>query len=459
MTQFAQLQQKFNSLLSLKPLVVVLKKMITEGRPGARKLYQNLLQEIESKPELLQPIEDLAPLNKNAELVETLLSTIFPPSTSANEGLYAISFPFRHETIYASPGFRDLFLTDNGNIINPPDRKTAVNISRAMLNLAYNVIFKNLYHFDVPAVAASVHPFTNSETGVIKYLELELNAHFVTVKPLQAGFQLPSIAPQRLLDTDELLKVLPLENFQFEGLVIINVDDVTGEQVIAELKNTLLTLSSASDNSVHDELRLHIETLLELRDTRIGITPFFKLNDLYLYSESQYSNSLLYTHEKVAVNSEKVIKLCQNLFRTTDYPVLYQTLHESKGDTQTLLKYYSELGIKSLILCPLRCDDGNLIGLLEIASEGESALHPQHLSRLQPAMQLFSLTLEKSIENLELQINKTIKEHFTAIQSAVEWKFTEAAFQYIKNKQVEESVKWLPSLRRRASALWRYRYP
>jgi hypothetical protein len=68
-------------------------------------------------------------------------------------------------------------------------------------------------------------------------------------------------------------------------------------------------------------------------------------------------------------------------------------------------------------------------------------LHPQHLSRLQPAMQLFSLTLEKSIENLELQINKTIKEHFTAIQNAVEWKFTEAAFQYIKNKQVDESVK------------------
>jgi hypothetical protein len=293
----------------------------------------------------------------------------------------------------------------------------------------------------VPAVAASVHPFTNSETGVIKYLELELNAQFVSVKPVAAGFQLPAVSPQRLFDTDELQKVLPLENFQFEGLVIINVEDVTGEQVIAELKNTLLTLSSASDNSVHDELRLHIETLLELQDTRIGITPFFKLNGMYLYSETQYSNSLLYTHEKVAANSEKVIRLCQNLFRTADYPVLYQSLHESNADTQALLKYYSELGLKSLILCPLRCDDGNLIGLLEIASEGEGALHPQHLSRLQPAMQLFSLTLEKSIENLELQINKTIKEHFTAIQNAVEWKFTEAAFQYIKNKQVEESVK------------------
>jgi len=41
---------------------------------------------------------------------------------------------------------------------------------------------------------------TNHETGIIKYLELELNAHFV--KP-PCRFSLPIIAPQRLLDTDE----------------------------------------------------------------------------------------------------------------------------------------------------------------------------------------------------------------------------------------------------------------
>ncbi len=38
----------FNSILSIKPLAAVLKKMIAEGKPGARKLYENLLAEIES---------------------------------------------------------------------------------------------------------------------------------------------------------------------------------------------------------------------------------------------------------------------------------------------------------------------------------------------------------------------------------------------------------------------------
>src|SRR5690348_9143598 len=92
--------QDFNSVLSLQPLVTVLKKMIAEGKPGAKKLYQGLIDEFESKPELLQPLKDTVLLEKNAELIETLLSTIFPPSTTSNEGIYAISFPFRAETIY-----------------------------------------------------------------------------------------------------------------------------------------------------------------------------------------------------------------------------------------------------------------------------------------------------------------------------------------------------------------------
>jgi hypothetical protein len=441
MTQLVQIHQRFNSLLSLKPLVAVLKKMVTENRPGARKLYESLLQEIENKPELLQATDNIALFSENQSLVETLLSTIFPPATIANEGLYAVSFPFRHETIYASAAFQKLFLNTTGNTITLPDRQTTADINKALLNLAYHVILKNLYQFDVPAVASSVHPFAEGDTGVVKYLELKLNAQFVEVKCLDAGFKLPPLSPQRVLNTDELLKILPLSRFQFEGIVVIDVADVTSEQVMAELKNTLLTFNSSSDKAVHSELQSHIETLLGLSNITIGITPILKLNNLYLYSEAQYANSLLYRHAEVVSNSEAVVKLCQAIFRQADYPLLFQKAAEQKSEAGTLLKYYNELGFKNLILCPLKNEKGALIGLLEIGSEALDVLRFSHLSRLLPALPLFSLALEKSMENLELQINKTIKEHFTAIQSAVEWKFTEAAFQYINNKQVHGAVK------------------
>src|SRR5215216_1573130 len=115
MTTISNLYQGFNSVLSLQPLVIVLKKMMAEGKPGAKKLYQGLLNEIEANPELLQPMEDSAVLLKHADLVETLLSTIFPPSTNSTQGIYAISFPFHSETIYASPAFKSLFLQEGSN--------------------------------------------------------------------------------------------------------------------------------------------------------------------------------------------------------------------------------------------------------------------------------------------------------------------------------------------------------
>ncbi|MBD0289045.1 MAG: hypothetical protein ICV79_27030, partial [Flavisolibacter sp.] len=131
MAAISTIYKGFNSLLSLKPLVAVLQKMVKEGKPGAHKLYDGVLKEIESKPELLQPIKETTVLHPHAELVETLLSTIFPPSASVHQGIYAISTPFRSEVIYASPGFKELLVKEGSNVISIPDAETNLNISKA----------------------------------------------------------------------------------------------------------------------------------------------------------------------------------------------------------------------------------------------------------------------------------------------------------------------------------------
>jgi hypothetical protein len=442
MSPIANIHHQFHSLLSLQPLVTVLRKMVRDGKPGARKLYDDLLKEFDALPELLQPMDDLAGLTPHIELVESLLSTIFPPSTKANEGLYAVSFPFRSEIVYASPGFSNLFLKEGSNVITMPDSKTNEEVSDATLQLMYNVILQKLYSLQTQLIGSSVHPFLDTNTGLTRYLDLKLNAQFVEVKCINKDFALPAnFSPQRAMNVEELKEIFPLENFQFEGLVIIDVVDVTADQVIAEIKNSLLTLNSSLDVTVYENLQAQIQTLVELKDVKVGITPFFKMNDIYLYSDTHYKNSLLFKNAKVVNNQEKVIKSCQQLFGNAAQPILYSTLMATNSHHNEILKYYFELGAKSLIICPLTCDDGDLIGLLEITSDEAGMLKFQHLAKLQPAMQLFSLTLEKGIENLEFQIDKTIKEHFTAIQPAVEWKFTETAFNYLKDKETQDSVK------------------
>jgi hypothetical protein len=419
--------------------------MIAEEKPGAKKLYEQILNEVKAVPELLKPLEGPSLLGSNSELVEALLGSIFPPSTSSNQGLYAVTYPFSSETFYASPGFRKIFLKD-GVTINVPDKRTNVDISRASLLLAYHVILNRLYSFQVPLTATSVHPFTEESSGLTKYYELKLNAEFVDVKCVNTEFNLPSgFSPQRVLELEELKELLPLENFMFEGLVVINVTDVTSEQIAIEIKTALLNINAFTEAEVFDELQQHMQSLIGLRNVKIGITPFFEKNDYYLYTDTHYRNSLLFRNPEVSKHKDEISDLCQELFRSATHPVLYHNLEKSNGHLNELVKYYVQINAKSLILCPLKCEDGELIGLLEIMSENGGKLNYTHLSQIHPAIELFRLALEKTAESLEAQIDKTIKEHFTAIQPAVEWKFTEAAFKYIQHQQGSELAK-MPSI-------------
>src|SRR4029079_7821099 len=190
-----------------------------------------------------------------------------------------------------------------------------------------------------------------------------------------------------------------------------------------------------------DQLQQHVQSLIGQNTVNIGITPFFKLNDCYLYTEALYKNSILFKNEEVVKERNQVGEICDDLFGYPTQPVLYEILNEASIINNKLLKYYYDYGARSLVLCPLKTDEGKLVGLLEIVSLQEGQLELQHLSKLQPAIQLFALALDKSGESLELQVDKTIKEHFTAVQPVVEWKFTEAAFNYLEHRRSSEQAK------------------
>ncbi|HEY6956767.1 MAG TPA: hypothetical protein VI385_16060 [Flavisolibacter sp.] len=430
-----------NSLLSLQPLVAVLRKMISEGKPGAKKLYEGLIREVESKPALLKPMADISALSEDAELVETILSTIFPPSTSSNQGTYAITLPFHIETVYASPAFKELFLKGDSNTIYFSDSRTGIDVSHTSLCLAYDLILKKFYSHKTTLTSNSIHAIKDAN-GLTKYFDLKLNAQFVEVNLVDKEFQLPEdFTPAHTFTADELQQLLPLKHFQFEGFVVIEANDVTPEQVMVEIKTALININSFSDVSIYDQLQQHVQSLIGLKNVNIGITPFFKLNDCYLYTEALYKNSILFKNEDVVKEKNQVGQICDEIFEYPTQPVLYEILNEASTISNKLLKYYFDYGARSLMLCPLKTDEGKLVGLLEMVSTRAGELETQHLARLQPAIQLFSLALEKSGESLELQIDKMIKEHFTAVQPVVEWKFTEAAFNYLEHRRTSEQAK------------------
>ncbi len=121
----------------------------------------------------------------------------------------------------------------------------------------------------------------------------------------------------------------------------------------------------------------------------------------------------------------------------------------------------AEYGWRSAIICPLFSDKKEVMGVLIIVTEEKGKFQPEHVARIEPAIPLFKIAMEKAQENLDHQVDRVIKDQFTAVQDAVEWRFTEAALNYLTGmNKGDGEVKIEPIVFRRCvSALWRYRYP
>ena len=431
----------FNGDLSFSPLVKALKKNIAEGNPGMKKLYGNVVQEFESHPELMNTITDLKILDPYTELIEELLSAVFPPTTA--NYMYAVAIPFKHLAVYASPRFKTM-LKPGTYEINVPEGQIGTDLNQEKIQFAYGLILKKYLGVNSPESSRSIHPLLNEETGLTRFLELRIDARFIDVRPIGEMPKLPESILNKhtnnIMTMTELMEHIPLDKFVFEGISVIRVNDMTELEVITQIKNRLLDINAFSNASVYTELEKHIQSLIGLKDLAIGITPFFKINGHYVYSDLHNNNSILFKNLHASSDKDEISDYCKLLFRENKQPLLFEILDEQSLNDVQFLQYYHQAGARSLIICPLKNHDG-LLGMLEITSVTPNQLKPAHIGKIEAAISLFTLGLEKSLERLNSQVDTIIKKKFTAVQPAVEWRFTEASLNYIVTKQQKEDVK------------------
>lgn len=435
-------EQQIKSFLSFRPLLMALKKNIAEGNPGMKKLYGKVVSAFESHPELMETITDLSVLEPYSELIEELLSAVFPPTTA--NYMYGVSIPFRYEAVYVSPSFRRNLLIPGTNKINIPSGSIGISLQLELLHYTCGLILKKYLGYNNPESTRAIYSLKDPGTGNLRYMELRLDGRFIDVNPENELPELPTSLMdehnKRLLTIDELLEKIPLNKFIFEGITPIRVNDVTETAVIGEIKNKLLDFNSVQDPNAIVDLENHIQTLIDLKDITIGITPFFKINNHYIYSDLHNDNSLLFRQLESVQEKDEISDYCKLLFRDSDQPLLFDKLDpETIKDVQCLQHYYNE-GARSIIICPLRLHH-ELIGLLEIVSKEEGYLKTEHAIKIQPAIPLFTLGMEKTLDLLNSNVDAVIKKKFTAVQPAVEWRFTEAALNFIVQKQRSDDAK------------------
>lgn len=440
----------FNSRFSFKPLIRVWESAIRDGKPGASQFYASLLEKVKAHPELMEPISDETILEKHADLIDQIMATIFPVTFSSEQDLYAVSLPFQYKVVYASTLFRQLFL--NGQFIHMPNPETAKKLDAEKLAGAYQLILNRLYNTKIDGTVTSVHPYKSPATGLDSYLELELDTRFIDVvrkKDLPAlpeHWKKTCCCIADIYNLEGLDQLLPISDFEFQGMVIVRIKDVTEREIINKIKNSLLHIHSFSDQEVFKELQVQIRNLVGVEGVLTAVKPFFRVNKHLILSEMMTSSGIANkSHSEVPPEKKKeMYKMVVKAFKLSPEVLVVADLNEEMLFRYPFLTMLHEKGFRNAIICPLFTEDQELLGIFILATHQAGVLTEQHAARLEPALPLFTLALQKSQEHLDHQVDKVIKEQFTAVQDAVEWRFTEAALNYLTRKDTGEQTKIEP---------------
>src|SRR5438309_630250 len=157
----------FRTELSLAPLVRFWTQLSAYSGLGRGPLPGIVREKIKQAPELSAVIDDVSVIGKHPQLVDLMMSAMFPPAFWQQEYGAAL-FPFQLRAFYATSLFRRTLMNDDGTFrgrVNVEEQR----LRAAKLLLAYELILERTYGIDlgveIPVVFTSEDPATAPAPG------------------------------------------------------------------------------------------------------------------------------------------------------------------------------------------------------------------------------------------------------------------------------------------------------
>ena len=399
---------------------------------------KQLMEEVEKVPELLVPIEDLSIIERHKPLIQKLLINQLQMDidTSLPTAIYT---PFNLVTLLANKKFTAL-LTLDGRLSSFSGYMDLATSNRIRYQRVTSLILKKFYK--VKNIDFSI-PFTfkviNKESGLIEFYKLVTDTQYVEIK---ARHPLPAISDKTLTelihnfnDSDLLKKHINPEHFQLEGFIIGVLINISEHELISVIRQDLLKSNSLTNSDMFYEIRQSIRSLFKLPDLELGIGIFNKTKDMV----DNFGHTVW-----CQPNCKLKIKDLKKSFQGSVYqkllltkkPILCESLKQDSCQTELEEGLYSH-NIRSYIIAPL-IDEDNVIGYLELASPNPWELNPVKLYKLEEVLSIFSTVLKRSLEERGNELEAIIRQHFTTLHPSIEWKFVDAAENYLNNQSNPE---------------------
>lgn len=420
--------------VSFKKYIEFLKRKIAEEHNVKATLYRFILRRFERHPELMQDEVDVASLGKYGDLLELIQDTVTPLVKDDNEVMFALSVPVSPQFFYCSDALYNIAFDENHCFKQSVDRMSPEARGTRRIEYIYRFILERLYKYHLVTEHDLVYSLCDDDTGLMRYYKLDLDTQFVDV---QCNGPLPEIDFELLIDyTDTgynlslLQKIIPLSMFTISGFSIVQITDVTATQAVENIRNSLLSVAHISHEEHFNNVSTAIRTLLQSNSIEVGILPFLKVNDQFVLDSKRNNTSLLVKTATPCGALEMSYSALVDKYMKHPKPLLVPSINSEALSRYPYLQPLKDAGLNSYLVIPINYND-KLVGILELASAKKGLLQERLMPRLENTLPLIAQIIKHRIDEFNAGIERIIKEKFTSLQPAVEWRFNEVAWEYM----------------------------
>ncbi len=418
----------FRNTLSLEPLFEFWRSVEKDKTSPRAVVARQIQKRLDENPELAQPIDDLAILEEHRDLLDLMMVAIFPAALW-EETIMGITAPFNMQPFYTTPAFDRLKIFEQGC----PDSMQKCDFNEDRLNemrtlyAGYSILQEH-YLVEMPRKHPMTFMMADEETGLDKYYKIDWNTRFTTIKTHGKPRKLSEEQIEQLLDDPQnaplWLEMIPPEKFEFQGFVVLTATEVTDQSVLSGLKDDLLRKDAMASPEKINHLQRRLRSLLGEPDLELGLICLQRDDIEGIMSAKAIGRSLL-LGETGAPACPAMGKSFYAQAYTRKEPLIVNDL--TAGQIPSGFEHFlKKEGHRTLMLAPLR-HEGKLIGMLELASPRPNVITVLTATKLEEAISLFATAMKRTLDEQQDRVQAIIKEHYTAIHPAVEWKFRQVA--------------------------------
>ncbi len=425
-------------IISFEAIFNYMEKIAADKNHFLHSTSLHLLEEYREHTILRDGFEDFNNLNTYQKEISKLLDILFPELLLSNE-IKAATIPFEFTMFKLSNRFKQI-IEDAGEdyeftMRNYDEDKLYIMSCVFILAFCYDVHidFKRPFYYDIP----------NKKTGFMRHYRSMYNGDFFKIKALDNAPIITDEDVEELLDNFDNFKLwkekFPIDSYEFKGFGLVNLFDVTPDELISNLKEDLIK----QDNNSLESIEESISSLFGVKSIKFHFSTFDLNKDRLTNDHYNMENSVLMP-QRQDKNFDCEKYFCEGVITKVfkEKKLLAISNIEKYGVATNFNGFYKTLkskGIQSIILVPLRLNN-DIYGVMELTSKIKYELNSINAYKLKDVIPVFKVAAQRYLEEFDNRLESIIQENYTSLHPTVKWKFYEAAREHIAKLESDDTA-------------------